>query len=275
MALFIKPDIRYTDMAIYIDTYLYKQPQTDEIKSTIYEYLYHLIQMLSFKAGFFETYCEYESFSIYAATKVFERLYNPKNRTSKKPIKSILNFLKKTIYYIKVDYLKEQCVDRETNDDQIIPIYSFKEKLIETSNPIDNIEFIESLSNLSGIIIKFFSSRKLLYNEDMYENIQISCLLTLSNLITLSTKDKRTLDKLSTLSGKHFNKIQQQYSLSPKDIVLFNLPELYRDLILILLKELLSIIAENLSFQSHYQIYYSDVLEMLLNEDRFTYANKR
>ena len=77
--MYEKPkDVTYTQMAIYIDQHAYDENQSEEKDNLIFEYLYHLIEMLAYKAKFFTRNQYYNDFALYVASSVFMRLKNPK-----------------------------------------------------------------------------------------------------------------------------------------------------------------------------------------------------
>ena len=78
--IFKKPkDVRYVEMAMYIDEKIKQQDISEEESSLIYEYLYHLIYMLAVKNKYFNKEVYYDEFAITLATDVFHRLFtNPK-----------------------------------------------------------------------------------------------------------------------------------------------------------------------------------------------------
>ena len=106
------PNIKYTDMCIYIDAHAYEEDRNDDL---IFEYLYHITKMLAHKSNYFNKPKYYDDFGIYAAGKLFLRLINPKQfdinpdtglpRLTK--IKSILNYAKTKIYPLKVEFEQE------------------------------------------------------------------------------------------------------------------------------------------------------------------------
>jgi hypothetical protein len=90
---------------------VYREDLSEDEDKLIFEYLYHLIEMLAYKAKFFSRYQYYEDFALYAASDIFIRLKNPKqfeydgNGNPKlKKIKSILNYIKAVLYAKKVDF---------------------------------------------------------------------------------------------------------------------------------------------------------------------------
>ena len=104
--IYQKPkDVTYTQMAMFIDKHAYDENSTNELNNLIFEYIYHLVEMLAYKAKFFNRYSYYDDFAIYVASSVYLRLKNPKqfeydnNGNPKlKRVKSILNYIKTILY---------------------------------------------------------------------------------------------------------------------------------------------------------------------------------
>ena len=72
MTVYKKPkNLKYTDMAIYIDTHIYTNDCDDEL---VFKYLYFLCMMLAYKAKYFDSYQKYNDFAVSAATTIYLRL---------------------------------------------------------------------------------------------------------------------------------------------------------------------------------------------------------
>lgn len=181
---YIKPkDITYTQMAIYIDEHIYNDNK-DEQK--LFEYMYHLYYILAVKKCYFNESKEYDGYALYSATQLFLRYINPKQfiegPKQLKKIKSSLNYIKSTLYSMKVDYQKETF--REVYD----PKYYQKEDSIglelinrglNTFNQISRIEFEYCLSQIEGNIKEEINSTPYRKDKIISKNLYISCSLSL------------------------------------------------------------------------------------------------
>lgn len=116
--MFNKPaNLKYTDLAIYIDANAHKIKNTGEypeVEAKVYEYLYHILYALAFKAGYFRQFDDYDYFACYGAGEIFiamrKKLLAEGNEVRGKkvvPIKSSLNFIKATMFPLKINYQKE------------------------------------------------------------------------------------------------------------------------------------------------------------------------
>ena len=146
------PDMRYVDMCIYIDNTAYKENLTEEEQNTIFQYLYFVSYMLASKAKFFAKAEYYDDFAIYCATNVFLRLRNPKQfeydeegNPKLKRVKSVLNYIKKTIDPRRVDFQQQfytQIYSNTSYEDVVYDCeYSFSDMLSDSIDELSMVEF--------------------------------------------------------------------------------------------------------------------------------------
>ena len=141
--LYKKPNLKYTEMAIFEDEHAYLENNTDEVENLIFEYIYHITNMLAHTGKYFTSAKMYDDFNVYVATRAYLRLKNPKQfkeDSSVKKIKSILNYLKRTLPFAKIDFQKENFaqtvikIEEETSNEEMkeseylnLKIYKFFE----------------------------------------------------------------------------------------------------------------------------------------------------
>lgn len=204
--LFKKPSsMRYTELCMYIDENVPKivtPGEHPEIENTIYNYLWLLVKALAIKKCMFKNFEDYDMYSFYAATRLYNALRKNQLNQGKiikgkliRPIKSCLNYTKALLYPMKIEYQRE----------------SFREIIEEefVSTKFDAIAYQEQLKNEardSADVIQTFrqylydavkQSDKLLddilqktpFNKasQEYRNLKISILLT-SNYVLKSKK---------------------------------------------------------------------------------------
>lgn len=112
------PDMKYTDMCIFIDknvAQLNEPDCPDELKNTIYNYLWLLVKALAIKKRMFNSFQDYDGYSFYSANRLYFALKRNLQNQGKivkgkeiKPIKSCLNYTKALLYPMKIEYLKEE-----------------------------------------------------------------------------------------------------------------------------------------------------------------------
>lgn len=198
-----RPNIKYTDMCIWIDNNAYNENGFDETK--MFQYLKDLFYALAYKKKFFTFDHQYESFSIYGATQVYLRLTNkkqflPENDPKKLPkIKSILNFIKRVLGPAKVEFQKEYFSTIYNNEDQedCEMNESVRNSLVEqvssNTNRLLQIDVEEYMLKLPRTIKAFLNCSPYSCNKVQMKNIYESCLITLLRMITLSNKNYNKL----------------------------------------------------------------------------------
>ena len=110
--LFTKPNMKYTDMCIYVDSIVNKEDPSEQELNKCFEYIYHIGFMLAHKHKYFNKNYYYEEFALFLATEVMYRLFfNPRLNevdSNGEPvltkIKSVLNYMKAIIYGRKVEF---------------------------------------------------------------------------------------------------------------------------------------------------------------------------
>lgn len=195
---------RTVDLCIYVDNNAYN-PDVD--KEQLFDALYNIAYSVSFKHKMLPKFEDYEPFALFAASKLYMRLTNPKqflpdNDPKKlKKVKSILNFLKTTLYPMVVDYQQENYAQRFSLEDE-------REDLVETAKDLRH-EVVKSVSKQYTDILRIdfeYYLNKICYTikgflkttpyaEDKLtlHNLYLSCLMTLINQITLCNVNKERL----------------------------------------------------------------------------------
>lgn len=257
-------------MAIWIDNNAYSD-NCDEY--TMYQYIYHLANMLAHESRYFIHNPDYyDDFSLYAANYVFLRYKNPKqfeyneNGEPKiKQIKSVLNYLRGSLYPIKVLFEQEsyaQTTPKDVKTDEIIQDYNFRNKLRESTDELFNIDTLLYFNDLPKTIRRYFDSIPKKKNSSEHQNIYISCLLSFLNLITLdskqldSLKDKKVYDRSKELEDA-YRKNRENF------VILYHLPKTYYNYVWVLTIKLKHIISSDLTYQGH-QYMPSDATSMTL-----------
>lgn len=194
---FEKPDVRYVDMCIYIDEHVYSK---DYDQAKVYQYLYHIILMLAIKRNYFNSTKDNEEFSIYAASIYYMRLFDNRQfeeDSAIEPIRSILNYIKKTLYSIRRDYVKKYLFENESAMDVEYLNIDNDAFSIYVSNSVDFIgrfEFGDYLENVDSLVRDVLKTTPYKINSNMWTNVYISCMLSLLNSITLKNRDIKRLN---------------------------------------------------------------------------------
>jgi len=242
--LFKKPkDVRYVDMAIWIDENIYSE-NCDMDKA--FTYMYLLAYMLASKAKYFKNLNDYDGFAYSLAFSTYSRYMDP----NKKKIKSVLNYMKSIMYFRKLTY------DRETFCEVINPEYNvtwddnkYKLNKVVTLESQNRSNFIQLnldgifaelpaliQKNIPGVYTKDKSMRNCLYK---------SVLLSLISSYTLPQINQEKLEeKIDKLTS--FNETNFYRRYLTQDIILWHLPQGMESVVKLIInkvnKELIEII---------------------------------
>lgn len=248
-------DVTYTQMAIWIDEHVYT-PDFDV--DTLYQYLYHLVNMLAQKFGYFDCAAEYDNFSLYCASRFYFRLTNKKQfefddsgNPKMKRIKSILNYLKKSLTHCKTDYELEFNVEKKV-DTVCVEDFYLQEYLVDNASLFDQLEFSYTSQSLDKIVRAHL--QKIPFKKDSPEwlNIYTSCILTLLDSITLTNTMKGWYDNKKYYRYEFLTRLYNELRKQPP--ILFHLPPTMSNYITVLVNELRHVIAAEISWGSQYHI---------------------
>ena len=270
--LYTKPkDITYTEMAISIDEMAYSDNFDENL---VFEYLYHLAYMLAVKGKFFNNSTDYNNFSIFTATRAFNRITSKKqfvldaNGSPKQSkIKSSLNYLKAILYPCKVSYQQENYVqtDISIDDPAVVSDFSFSSALSDYANSIMKIEFRSCIDDVSNSIRSYL--KHIPYTSAEWNNIYVSCLLSVLNSITLSSVEKKHIQSLKK-ENLNDSALNYYYDKQKEDfVILFHLGIEMHDYIYVLVKNILNILGKELSEALNTDVDYSDINPILIKKE--------
>lgn len=228
------PNMKYTDMCIYIDAHItdiINPGENPEIEDKIYNYLWLLVKALAIKKCMFTNFQDYDPFAFYAATRLFFALrknYWNQGKTIKgkqiRPIKSCLNYTKTLLYPMKIEYQNE----------------AFKEIISEefVSKKFDAMAFKEHLRNdaraTQGCDDQFKA-----HVQDSFKNIG----LLIDNVLRKSPFAPNTLEykrlRISLMLNA-LNSLRAKNRLNSElpSVIVWKLPRSMQSYVRILLKEL-------------------------------------
>lgn len=230
---YTKPDdIRCVDMCIYIDEHI-QEPDHDV--NLIYKYLYLIVLMLSRKQGYYTSDKIEDDFCIYCASRLYVRLTDKrqfeKNNRNIKPIKSVLNFIKKMLFPYKKDF---ECLffhaENEVSTDTCT---TFSNLFYDTVDHISRSEFKLTFTSLSTFCKDYIQTIPQKKYSSEFTNIYISVMLTLLSQLSLTNAQKHKLDIMNPSevpfrTERFFSK--QLYT----DVVLYHLPEYFKSYVYVL-----------------------------------------
>jgi hypothetical protein len=226
---FEKPDVRYVDMCIYIDEHIYNGDYDQE---TVYQYLFHIIMMLSIKRNYFNSKKLTEDSSIYAASNYYMRLLDERQFEEKspiEPIRSILNYIRKTLYSVRREYVSKYMPEQEVSADiEYLNLDSdaFDSYVSQKIDFMGKYEFGNYLESVDMIVKESLKSIPYKSNTPMWTNIYISCMLSFLNSITLKNKDIKRLNNFRRPTSLTDNLLNDRYMKERYDsTILYNLDD--------------------------------------------------
>lgn len=221
---------------------------------------------------------DYEDYALYSATQLFLRYQKEKTNPNLKPIKSVLNYVKRTLYPFRVNYQK-------ANFTEVFREESLNGELPEgvmniMTAPLKNTEMLQidyeyCLSSLLYTIKKVLKDSP--YRSDKVEihNIYLSCCLTLLKMITLSYKNEaRVQNKLDRVLPTGTLLEQVYGEESQEDVVLFHLDKSMYNYILLLVNRIKRLIAKDLKCViGSYDLSDEDIQAILSESVKETFDN--
>jgi hypothetical protein len=272
--------MKYTDMAIYIDKNLplIKEPDKyPEVETKIYEYLYHILFALSMKAGYFKVFDDYDSFACYGACELFfsmrKKLINEgKEVRGKKiiPVKSSLNFIKATMFPLKVNYQREsfmQVLDPELHESVDMLKTNVKEDIQASYRRSLYENLTETVDLIPKILSKVLALTPFRYDQVMCRKLQISILLTLLDDITMPNKLRKKFDNKKPVDNadKALNKLIVAYELNPNNVILWHLDDGYAPYVRLLTQRLKRWIGNELQVTIHSDDLSDGIIDSIIN----------
>lgn len=247
--IYRKPkNVTLTDMCIYIDKTAYTNEHDAQ---TIYEYLYFLVRYFAMKERWFRRIEYYDDFAIFGATRVYMRLVNEKQfqeNSKLRPIKSILNYLKSTIYPMKVDFEQStyfQTITCSENEDYIQ--YNFDNVISSCRDFVNSTAFDLMLEGIGPICNECIECIPYSFDKVTKYSIITSVKLTLLNQLTLTDYSKRYLQRLISNNRLNDVNIEEAFDYIKDEVKLYHLDNSFQDLILVIVRKLKSKIARELS----------------------------
>ena len=225
------PNLKYTDLAIYIDENLDKVTvtgQNPDIENRIYQYLYHILYALACKKAFFNNFDYYEDFALYGAGELFMTMKNKQINAGKvirgkevKPIKSTLNFIKSVLFPLKINYQRlnfDSVFNPEVGHDTETITENMKESIRAEYRTDLKEDFETIIQEFPNQLQKILSQTPYRNDETMMLRLKMSCILTFLNDVTVPNKFKTRLKKYRQLVDD--DKLYKLYKYNPTETIL-------------------------------------------------------
>lgn len=263
------PNMKYTDMCIYFDANIYKADRNDYI---LYQYLYHIAYMLASKGRYFKNFDDYDTFALYAATKIYMRIPQKdecEQTPKEKRIKSILNYMKASIYPLKVDYQNENFAQLYSYTQEELPENFANESKRSIQNTYSEglFEEVVRILELFPALIK----KRLLathYKNDalLIYHLYISCLLTFINSFTLTNKELYKVSKKKTTDDKEELFLKFIRRDRHEAVLLWHLDDSFANFVLIIVNRVRNEIDKELySAQNSYRLSESELNKIMMS----------
>ena len=268
--IFKKPeDVRYVDMAQYIDDNAYSENKDE---SLMYEYIFHLCNMIAHKRKLFRKTSEFEEFCLYVSGYMIYRYRNKKQfilengEPKMKKVKSILNYLKKTIYQLSVRFRRENYNDNKMSVDDIdlSNAHNFRDSILNASSKMRTMEFDLYINDIPKTIKTHLD--KIPYTGIDLKNIYISCVMTIMSWMTLSIKNENRVRRLSKYSRTLDDLLYSLYEQERKSqVILYELDQSMEGYIKVLCNRLRNIIIGDLNYLMTSGCGESDIKDLLVD----------
>lgn len=272
--------MKYTDMAIYIDEHMREiaVPNANpEVESLIYQYIYHILYALSCKAGYFKNFDDYDTFACYGAAEIFfsirKKLMNEGKEVRGKtiiPVKSSLNFIKATMFPLKINYQREnfmQVLDPEIHENANQFAENIRED-IQSQYKSEILEYLmETSDRIPALANSIIDATPFKSDLGMRKKLQISILLTFLNDITIPNKLKRKLDSKveKDRNQKILDKMLVAYETNADNVILWHLDSGYKNYVRILTRRLKRYLGSDFGINVHRDDLMDNIVDSIIN----------
>lgn len=202
--------------------------------------------MLACKKRLLNKPTDYDDFCLQVAGKYFIRLLDKRQFMDPpgiSPIKSILNYMKNTIYQLCVDFKQDnfcQIIDpanmREVDVDAL-----YEQERIKIQSPYNTtlcIRMEEDIRDIPSEIRQEISKLNI-HDRLIQHRIYNSCILSFINIVTLSNRDMKILNRRIDRGQLDENYVVSLYSKNTIDsIILWRLDDTYKNMVSLLVNKI-------------------------------------
>lgn len=263
--LWAKPaNLRYVDLCIFVDQNvprLLEEDCPEDLKDTIYNYLWLLVKALAIKKRMFTSFQDYDGYAFYAANRLYFALKKNLENQGKtvkgkeiRPIKSCLNYTKALLYPMKIEYLREE--------------YNINASEAETSKKFDAFVWKQKIKE----DVWYQQGAAEDFKDSVYDFFT-SFGVTLANVLEKAPFSKETLDykriKISILLNVLSN-LRQRKGIDAElvTVILWKLPKSTGNYIRVFMKELGTAIKQEIMSDYNSKLIDDRIIDyMLTNPD--------
>jgi hypothetical protein len=184
--LYSKPyNKSYTALAMEFDAEFYSGHRDD---NKLYRYMYLLYYMLSCKKKYFQKFEDYDAYSQFAATTIYMRFIKKEKQGEK--IKSVLNYVKSTLYSLKVMYQNDTFNEVWTEEDKNSgSMKSAMGARVQADYNEDlRVALIDGFKQLPKLVQQTIQETPYKNDALMCQKLYLSCMLSLIKAFTPTAK---------------------------------------------------------------------------------------
>ena len=272
--------MKYTDMCIYIDKHLseikvpYEHP---DVESKIYEYLYHIVYALACKSGYFRNFADYDAYACYAASELYFSMRNKLVNEGKEirgkvvvPIKSSLNFIKATMFPLKVNYQRDNfsvIVDPKLHEDTSILDADARESIQQQYRADSQEAYKSAIEQVPNFLKSIIAKTPFRNDAVMCKKLYMSAILTFLNDITIPNKLKNKIKSKMTDENmqKSADKLVNAYKANQEPPILWHLDENLANYIRLIVIKAKKQFSKELEYYIHIDDLSDEVLDSIMS----------
>lgn len=286
---FNKPKgMKYTDMCIYIDKHLpdiaepYANP---EVEGKIYEYIYHVVYALACKSGYFKNFSDYDNFACYAACELYLSMRKKQMNAGKEvrgkvvvPVKSSLNFIKATMFPLKVNYQREYfatVLDPQIHDDLSAVESNARENIQQQYRPDLEESYKSAIERVPDFIKQIIIKTPFKTDPLMCKRLYISALLTFINDITIPNKLKNKITSKMTPDNaeKYSEKLFNAYRVNNEPEILWHMDQDLSTYVRLIVTKAKKMFSKELEYYIHADDLSDELLDCIMSNAYANYGN--
>lgn len=276
--------MRYVDLANWINKNAYSVDCDDEL---LIKYLFVLSYMHASMRKYFQSADVYDKFALFSATRFYYRIRNPKqylidpvtDAPKMEKISNILGYMNAVIDHNRVDFIQDEFYQGYLSPDEIqarfydedgevtfspVPIYETIEASLSDMLRIDSASTLRSVPSLIQDELKKIP----FLTQPQYNNLYISCLITLLKYIKLMGANSRKFSSVlkRTVIPSYYKEIDIN-----DIVVLYHLPSKCRGLVVVLCRRLKNILKKSLAEALATELPPDEIIRTIMYSDVSTF----
>jgi len=279
-------NMKYTDLCIYVDNTIYERDENNNpigLKTltpseidNVYTYLYHIIYALSVKKRLLFNAYDYDAFSTDMAGTLYLRLTDSNqdwnnSGEGKKPIKSVLNYIKSCIGFLAVDFRNKNYSEiygpDHYDDDVLADIQNYmRDQVQEDYNRTIDDEIVECLTKLPSYIDDILEAS--IYKKSKYSKnvLKFSIMICLLKCFNLNNKLKRNK------KNKQIKELYKQLDNMSDYIEVWNKEDIAKPYIEILIKKIIKKLNDSINEIQNENLLSEETIDDILSSALSTYG---